>query len=325
MKLLIMGGTVFVGRHIVASAIARGHEVTLFHRGNHNPGLFPQAEELIGDRNGDLAALEGRRFDAVIDSSGYTPAQVSAVAERLAGRLGRYVFISSISAYDAEGRRGLTEAGPLKAPADPGVSEVTPETYGPLKVAAEQALEARMPGRVLVVRPGLVAGPHDPTDRFTYWVDRIARGGEVLAPAPAEAPMQVIDARDLGDFTLHLLESGQTGPFNAVGPATPLTFGEFLAAVQRVTGSDATLRWASPEFLEAQGVRHMADLPFWVGEAGAGMLTIDATKAIAHGLKHRALDDTIRDTLAWLRAHPHALEAGLSAQREQEVLAALRN
>lgn len=323
MKLLIMGGTVFVGRHIVESAIARGHAVTLFHRGHHNRGLFPQAEELLGDRNGDLSVLEGRRFDAVIDSSGYTPAQVSAVAERLAGGIDRYVFISTISTYDVKGRRGLTEAGPLQAPADPSVTEVTPETYGPLKVAAEQALEARMPGRVLVVRPGLVAGPHDPTDRFTYWVDRVARGGEVLAPAPAEAPMQVIDARDLGDFTLHLLEAGRTGPFNAVGPATPLTFGEFLEAVRRVTGGDATFRWASPEFLEAQGVRHMADLPFWGGEAAVGLLTIDPSKAIAHGLKHRALDDTIRDTLAWLRANPHELAAGLSAEREQEVLAAL--
>jgi 2'-hydroxyisoflavone reductase len=136
--------------------------------------------------------------------------------------------------------------------------------------------------------------------------------------------MQVIDARDLGDFTIHLLETGQTGPFNAVGPATPLTFGEFLATAQRVTGSDATFRWAPPEFLEAQGVRHMADLPFWVGDAGAGMLTIDPTKAIAHGLRHRSLDDTVRDTLAWLRANPHKLEAGMSAEREQEVLAALK-
>src|SRR5260221_13589599 len=230
MRLLILGGTAFVGRHLVEAALARGHTVTLFNRGRRNPDLFPELERLRGERPDDLAALRGREWDAAIDTSGYTPRAVAASAGLLAEAVAHYTFISTISVYADEMPAGTDENGPLsQMPEDKaGTEEVTGETYGPLKVLAEQAAEAAMPGRVLTPRPGLIVGPYDPTDRFTYWPARVARGGEVLAPDGPDVPVQFIDARDLAAWTLDSVEAGRTGVFNLTGPAQPLTFGDLL-------------------------------------------------------------------------------------------------
>lgn len=322
MKLLVLGGTVFVGRHIVEAAVAAGHEVTIFHRGRHGKGLFPGVSEIFGDRDQDLDLLDGRRWDAVIDTSGYVPRQVESAVKRLADVVDRYIFISTISVYDHTATSGPEETSPLKPPAEPGTEGVTGETYGPLKVACEEVLERLMPERALVIRPGIIVGPHDSTDRFTYWVVRMAWGGEVIAPLPAEAPMQAIDARDLGEWVVRLAEARATGTFNAVGPGVPLTLGGFLEACNRVTEGQAQLTWVTPSFLQAHGVEPMSGLPFWLGEGFESMMRTSASKAHAAGLTHRALEVTIADTLAWYQAHPHPLAAGLKAEKEHELLAA---
>ncbi len=209
MKLLVLGGTVFLGRHLVEAATARGHSVTLFNRGQHNPELYPEVEKLRGDRDSDLSALQGRRWDAVIDTCGYLPRAVRASAELLADAVDHYTFISSISVYADFHTPAMDESAPVGTLADETVEEVTGETYGPLKALCEQAAERALPGRVLNIRPGLIVGPHDPTDRFTYWPVRVARGGEVLAPGRPHVPVQVIDGRDLAEWTVRMVEARQ--------------------------------------------------------------------------------------------------------------------
>ncbi len=218
MRILILGGTVFVGRHLVEAALARGHEVTLFNRGQHGPDLYPGVEKLRGDRDGGLDALRGRRWDAAIDTCGYVPRIVRASATLLANAVDHYTFISSVSVYPEAHTRHLDEDSPVGALDDESVEDVTPETYGPLKALCEQAAEGAMSGRALTIRPGLIVGPHDPTDRFTYWPRRVAQGGEVLAPGRPERPVQIIDARDLAAWTLQLVASGARGVYNATGP-----------------------------------------------------------------------------------------------------------
>ncbi|HYG59485.1 MAG TPA: NAD-dependent epimerase/dehydratase family protein [Symbiobacteriaceae bacterium] len=324
MKILLIGGTIFLGRHLAEAALARNHEVTLFTRGKHGPELFPGVEKIHGDRDGGLAALDGRRWDAVIDTCGYVPRIVSASARFLADKADHYTFVSTCSVYDLA-TPDPDENAPVLTMPDETVEQVTGETYGPLKALCEQAAEAAMPGRVLTVRPGLIVGPHDPSDRFTYWPWRMARGGEVLAPGRKDRAVQFIDARDLAQWTLHLVEARQTGVFNATGPDRSLTMAEVLETIQSTAGTAATLTWIPDQWLQAQKVGPWMELPLWVpdGEA-AGLFSTNIGKAVAAGLTFRPLADTVRDTLAWDRARPADAErrAGLKSEREAELLAA---
>ena len=334
MRLLVLGGTVFVGRHVVETALAAGHEVSIFTRGQHGPDLFPDVERLRGDRDGDLSALAGREWDAVVDTCGYFPRQVRASAEALAGRIGHYTFVSSCSVYADQSRTGRTEDAEL-IELDPDTPEAlsSPELYGGFKVLCERAVEEALPGRVLTVRAGVVVGPYDPTNRFTYWVTRLARGGETLAPEPRNQAVQFIDGRDLAEWILRSAEAGLGGVFNAVGPAEPLTLETLL---ERMRGS-ATLVWAHERWLLAAGVEPFTDLPLWLAPNAdpdwAGFFSVDAAKAAWEGLRFRPLEETARDTLAWaLLETPGPKDvgvpmapAGLHPERERALLAAWRD
>jgi 2'-hydroxyisoflavone reductase len=325
MKLLILGGTVFLGRSLVEAALARGHEVTLFNRGQHNPELFPEAEKLRGDRDGDLAALQGQRWDAVIDTCGYVPRIVRASAEALTDSVEHYTFISSISVYDPM-IPGMDESAPVGVLEDSTVEEITGETYGPLKALCEQAVEQTLPGRTLIIRPGLIVGPHDPTDRFTYWVRRAAQGGEALAPDVPDLSVQVIDVRDLAEWNIRQVEARQTGVYNATGPDYALTFGQTLEACRQIGGADTRWTWVSEAFLLEHNVAPWMELPLWVPQDNRALLQVDCRKAFASGLTFRPLADTIRDTLAWDATRPADTQhrAGLAREREAELLAAWR-
>jgi 2'-hydroxyisoflavone reductase len=326
-QILILGGTIFLGRHLVEAALARGHQVTLFNRGQHNPELFPQVEKLRGDRRSDLSALEGRRFDAAIDTCGYLPAAVRASAELLAPNVGHYTFISSISVYADYAKAGIDEGDPVGTLADPTVEEVTGETYGPLKALCEQAAEAAMPGRTLVVRPGLIVGPDDPTDRYTYWPVRIARGGPFIAPERPGYLVQYIDVRDLAAWTIGLIERGRTGVYNATGPERPQPLGELFDVCAAAAGVPASPVWASATFLAEQGVQPWAELPLWVPETAEtlGFSQVSIARAVADGLAFRPAQATAADTLAWAASRPadHPWRAGLSPEKEAELLAKL--
>ncbi|MCE7979567.1 MAG: NAD-dependent epimerase/dehydratase family protein [Caldilinea sp. CFX5] len=322
MQLLILGGTVFVGRHLVEVALARGHTVTLFNRGQHNPELFPTVEKLRGDRGVDLSALAGRRWDAVIDTCGYIPRAVKMATDQLATQVDHYTFISTISVYPDYSQSGLDETAAVGALADPTVEEVTGETYGPLKALCEAAAEAAMPGRVLTIRPGLIVGPNDPTDRFTYWPVRVTRGGEVLAPGEPTQQVQFIDVRDLAEWAINMVENKQTGIYNATGPAHPLTMQHFLSECQQVAANDAQLTWVNEAFLVEKQVGAFVELPLWVPAEAAGLEQINCQKAIQAGLQFRPLATTVRDTIDWhkSRSEPHQWRAGLTPEREAELL-----
>jgi 2'-hydroxyisoflavone reductase len=320
MRILILGGTVFLGRHTVEVALARGHEVTLFNRGQRNPDLFPDVEKLRGDRNGDLSALRGRKWDAVVDTCGYVPRLVHASAELLADSVERYVFISSISVYrELDKAPGLDEDSPVGKLEDEAVEEITGDTYGPLKALCEQAADAALPGRALNIRPGLIVGQHDPTDRFTYWPVRVARGGDVLCPDGPNWHTQVIDVRDLAEWTVRMVEAKAAGVFNATGPDYPLTFGKLLDECKAVSGSEARFVWVDGKLLLEAGVQPWSELPLWLG---GGDMTVSVSKAIAAGLTFRPLADTIRDTLAWNATRPLDREwrAVMKREREEELL-----
>lgn len=328
MRLLVFGGTKFVGRHLVRAALDRGHQVTLFHRGRTNPDLFPEAERILGDRREDLAKLDGGTWDAVLDVNGYRPGVVRAAAERLRGRAGLYAFISTVSVYAEKETPGVHEGSPLARPrpGEEGSEEVTSDSYGWLKAACERAVEEAWPDRALLVRPGLVVGPHDPTGRFSYWPWRVARGGEVLAPAGPEYPLQFIDGRDLAEWTVRALEEGRTGPYTAIGPDRPVPFGELLETCRQVSGSDARFTWVPEAFLLEHGVEDFRDLPLWIaGPEARGFYGFDNRKAVAAGLTFRPLAETVRDTLAWLaEAGEEEQPERLSPEREAELLRAWR-
>lgn len=326
MKLLIIGGTIFLGRHIVEQALERGHEITLFNRGKHNPELFPGVEKIHGDRNADLSALAGRSWDAVIDPSGYFPRSVRTLAETLAGSVGHYTFISSLSVYSDASRPGVDESGAVGAIADESIEEVTGETYGPLKALCERAAEEAMPGRVLNVRAGLIVGPHDPSDRFTYWPHRVAQGGEVLAPGGPNLPVQFIDVRDLAAWILHMIETNGTGVHNATGVGGSVTMGKVIDACLDASGSDARITWADESWLLEQKVGPWMEVPLWVpaDDESAGFNFFDVSRAAANGLTYRSTADTVAATLAWDATLPadRELRAGLKPERERELLEA---
>lgn len=324
MDLLILGGAHFLGRHLVEAAQRRGHRLTLFNRGRTNPTLFPGVEQIRGDRATDLERLAGRRWDAVIDTSGYLPAAVAASARTLADAVEHYSFISTISVYRDFSAPHMDEGAPLARLERPEEAALTDATYGPLKTHCEDAVQAALPGRGLIIRPGLIVGPYDPTDRFTYWPVRMAQGGEVLAPEDPRIPIQFIDARDLAEWTLLSAEQRLTGVYNATGPATPYTLGALLDECSAVAQSGAAVTWAPATFLAEHQVRPWSDLSLWAPAEMPGLMTVDCAKAIAAGLRFRPLRETVADTLAWRRAllDAPALQAGLSRAREADVLAA---
>ena len=315
MRLLLLGGPRFLGRAVTDAALARGHEVTFFNRGRTNPELYQGVERLVGDREGDLAPLRGRTWDAVVDTCGSLPDTVRASAKMLADS-GLYCFVSSISVYrdftsvnDEES--AVAELGDLAADA------VTNESYGPLKALCEDAARGVFVERALVVRPGLIVGPHDPTGRFTYWPHRIARGGEVLAPAPPESPTQVIDVRDLGAWIVELCARGTSGTFNATHPG--VSWEELLDTCSRVTSAEVEITWVSPEFLVEHEVGEWMELPLWLVDPSMEHADrVDVHRALGAGLTFRPLEETVRGTLD--EAEPTET-AGLAPERESALLA----
>lgn len=324
MRILVVGGTRFVGRHVAAAALGRGHEVTLFHRGRTGAELFPEATHLLGDRDTDLSALEAGAWDATIDTCAYVPRQVRGLADRLAGRGGRYIYISSTSVYATPTPTLFTEDAPLVELPDPTVEEVTGQTYGGLKVLCERAAAERFGEGVLVIRPTYVVGPFDYIGRFTWWLQRIARGGEVLAPGPADAPIQVMDARDLASWIVDLVEREVAGTFHAVSPHPPFSFGNLLDEIVWVVGPPGTtFTWVERSFLLTAG-QDDASLPMWPGADPDGNYeAADPGRAAAAGLAPRPLAQTIRETLEHELAQPTPTRpgVGLPAAREADLLA----
>lgn len=337
MNLLVIGGTRFLGRHLVGAALEAGHRVTLLHRGRSGAGLFPGVPRIVADRNGDLGALpELTRgpWDAVIDTCGYVPRHIRTMAAALAGHVGHFQFVSTISVY-ADGQRDFDEDAPLAMLADPSTESVDGTAYGGLKALCEAALRQALPNSACVVRPGLIVGPHDPTGRFTWWCERLLRGGDVLAPGDGTTPVQMIDVRDLAAFMLRLAERQITGTFNATGPVAPpeapLTMRVLLETARATLNPAATLTWVDEAFLLREGVRPWVDLPVWLDHANAGLSTARVGRAAAAGLACRPLECTLRDTAAWAAAEAPAASAaegpprppvGLDAAREAKLLAA---
>jgi 2'-hydroxyisoflavone reductase len=332
-RVLILGGTKFIGVHMTQLALKRGYRVTLFNRGKTHAGLFPQVEKLRGDRNGQLDALKDRGWDAVIDDSGFVPRHVRLSAELLAPHVQRYVFVSSISAY-ASFAKPIDERSPLGTIEDESIEKVTETTYGPLKALCEKAVESAMPGRAIVLRPGFIVGPYDPTDRFTYWPARAARGGEMLAPGNPVQRIQFIDARDLARFTLDAIERGLTGTFNTVTPPGRFTMGELIAssiaAAEALAkpSSPPTAAWVNPDFLAQQ--KADGDFPIWLPPTGdtAAFADVSAARALRAGMKVTPIGTTVRETLAWYLGQAPSeraqLKAGPTPEREKELLAAWR-
>jgi 2'-hydroxyisoflavone reductase len=337
LDILILGGTGFIGPHEVEYALARGHRLTLFNRG-HEPHAWPgRVEELTGDRNtGDLKALEGHRWDVCIDNPTTLPFWVRDAGHVLSGKVGQYIFISTISVYAANDTPNADETAVLAPYTGADAMAETAKTlgdsrfalYGPLTALSEQEAKRQFPGVTTVVRPGLISGPGDETDRFTYWPVRLARGGEVLAPGDGKDPVQLIDARDLAEWVIRLAETRTFGTFNATGPARPLTMARFMAEVQRGVGAHDPLVWVPADFLAAQKVSPWSDMPVWVPGTGdtAGFALRDTRRALAAGLTFRPLTVTAADTLAWFHTLPPDrqahMKAGLTPEREAAVLAA---
>lgn len=326
MQLLIIGGTRFLGRALVEEGLAEGHEITLFNRGQSNPDVFPQVEQLHGNRDGGLGVLSGRQWDAVIDTCGYVPRVVRDSAAFLAGSVDHYTFISSLSVYAEPLPERLEETGPVGVIPDETVEEITGETYGPLKALCERVVTDVMDGRALHVRSGLIVGPHDMSDRFTYWPARVARGGEVLAPGKPDYGVQFIDVRDLARWILDATESRLTGPFNVTGPRQPVALGQVLDCCREVSGSDARFTWVDETFLVAKQVAPYTELPLWVPAELGGFNSFSIEKALAHNLSFRPLIETVRDTLEWAAQRPvdYVWRNGLPADREATLLAEWR-
>ncbi len=330
LRILMLGGTRFLGLHTVKVARSRGHDVTLFNRGQSNPHLFPDLVKLKGDRNGELATIEEGEWDAVVDTSGYVPRIVKMSAELLAPRVKQYVFISTISVFKDFDEVGLNENSAVGTLEDETIEDITAETYGPLKALCEQAAENALPGRTWNVRPGLIVGPNDRSDRFTYWPVRIQRGGEVLAPEGRDEQVQFIDVRDLADYIVHGIEQNITGLMNAVSPPGEMSMGEMLDVCKQVSGSDAAFTWLPAAFLTEHEVHAWSDMPCWIPtneEAGVG--TIQVERALATGMTFRPLSETVRDTLDWWASEPKdrrngEMRSGLTPERELEVLEAWR-
>jgi 2'-hydroxyisoflavone reductase len=316
MRILVLGGTQFLGRHVVDAALRSDHDVTLFNRGRTRPELFPDVEKVRGDRDGDLGDLSGRAFDAVIDTSGYVPRIVAETLDAL-GDVGHYTFVSSVSVY-TDLTTPPTEASPVAELEEP--TEEWREAYGELKADCEEVVRERFPN-AFIPRPGLIVGPWDPTGRFTYWPQRLAAGGLVLAPAPPEASAQVMDVRDLAAWIVRAAEGGTSGTYNAVDH--PTTRAALIETCKDVGGAEAEIVWVDGDFLAGHEVEEWMELPLWLhGEEHRGMLSIDPSAAFAAGLETRPLAETVCDTLEWVRRGEAPVEppAGLDPEKEQRVL-----
>lgn len=341
LSILILGGTGFTGPEQVDYALARGHRVTLFNRNKTRPGLFKGKvhEELVGDLNDDTSALAGKKFDVVLDNPTTFPAWVRNAGKHLAGNVKHYIFISTTSTYSDQSIVGITEESPLaQMPAGLDPYTIDPANasryYGPLKVRAEEEVRKTYPGISTVIRPCLIVGPLDRTDRFTWWPARIDKGGEVLAPDRPEDPCQFIDSRDLAEWMIRMAEAREFGTYNAIGPAHPLTIGEMLHGVKAVTTAGAQFVWVPWEFLQEQKVRAWRDMTVWQPPVGrtAGYQRREASKAIAKGLTFRPLAVTAKDTLDWHKTRPAAEQQatlngeinGIGMKREADVIAAWR-
>ena len=337
LRLLILGGTGFIGPHEVRYALARGHKVTLFNRGQHSKEWPGEVEQLLGDRNtGDLKSLAGREWDVCIDNPTTLPFWVRDAGKQLQGKVGHYIFISTVSVYarnderDADETAAVAEYKGKDAMAETLDSfHANMELYGPLKALSEKEAEKWFPKKTTVIRPGLIAGPGDETDRFTYWPVRMARGGATLAPGDGTDTVQFIDARDIAEWTVRMAESGQTGTFNATGPQAPLSMSDMLKGIRGAVHSDADLQWAPNDFLDKNNVQAWSDMPVWIPGQGetAGFAHRNVHKAQKAGLTYRPLASTATDTLAWFRTQPAErqakMKAGLTPEREKELLAAL--
>jgi 2'-hydroxyisoflavone reductase len=332
---LILGGTGFTGPFQVGYALSRGHKVTVFNRGRTHPGELPkEAEQLIGDRNGQLEALKGRTWDVVVDNPTTLPVWVRDAAQILKGNAERYVYISTLSVYADVSKVGIDERAPLVKYTGADAMKETNATmrannlalYGPLKAMSEAEAEKWFPGKTLIIRPGYIVGPGDESDRFTYWPLRVERGGEVLAPGTPADPIQIIDARDLAEWTIRMVEQGTVGSFNAVGPKSRLGTGPMLEDMKKTTKSNAQFTWVDTEFLTSQKL--VDDIPIWTPPRGpeAGYSAVSISKAVSKGLTFRPLSDTTRATLDWFKKQPPdrqaKLRAGIKPEREAEVLAA---
>ena len=330
MRLLILGGTVFVGRALTDAALAHGHQVTHFNRGRSS-AADERVETLNGDRTEAASmrkAFGERRWDAVIDTSGYLPQDVRRSAEALRGKVSRYLFVSTISVHPSFDAAGFDEDAPLSPVPDPLPEERDMALYGPLKAGCEAVVREAFGDRATIVRPGLIVGPHDPTDRFTYWPVRVASGGTVAAPGRRERLVQFIDARDLAEWIVHLLEKDVAGTFIATGPRKPIPMGKLLDTCRTVAGLDTRFEWFADDALLAANVAPWREMPLWIPESDAAMHGLMAAKidrALAQGLKFRPLAQTVADTLAWANKRPadYVWKAGLSPEREREILRTL--
>jgi 2'-hydroxyisoflavone reductase len=335
LRILILGGTGFTGPIQVRYALSRGHQVSVFNRGRTHPGELPkEAEQLLGDRNGKLDALKGRTWDVVIDNPSSLPVWVRDAAQILKGNVDRYVFISTISVYADTSKQGMDETSPLAKYKGADAMKETQATlranindlYGPLKALAEAEAEKWFPGKALIIRPGYIVGPGDESDRFTYWPVRVERGGEVLAPGTPADPVQIIDCRDLAEWTIRMVEQGAVGSFNAVGPKSKLGMGRMLDVIKTTTNSDARFTWVDDKFLTSEKI--IDDIPIWTSTHGPeiGYSTMNINKAISKGLTFRPLSETTRATLEWFRKQPAnrqmKMRAGIKPEREAAVLAA---
>lgn len=312
------------------AALEHGHDVTLFNRGMTNPELFPGLERLTGDRDGDLGPLRGRSWDAVVDTSGYVPRVVRLAAELLADSVAHYAFVSTISVYADTGTPGIDETAPVLELTDE-TDENVAANYGALKAACERVVRGAFAERSVIVRAGLIVGPHDPTNRFTYWVTRLAAGGRSLAPEPRTQPVQLIDVRDLSRWMLRALKQSVSGVYNVTGPAAPLTLNDTLETIRRATSGGAELVWVDEAWLVEQGVEPWSELPLWlaptINPEYRGFLAVDIRRALDAGLTLRPLEQTAAATLEWARAEPASAQgpsarkpAGLAAARERELL-----
>lgn len=325
MKVLILGGKKFLGIALVEALLKAGDTPVLFNRGRTNPDLFPKVTNLIGDRDGDLEALKRRKWDAVIDTSGFVPRIVKQSAQMLSGKCETYVFISSVAVYQDYRMPDIAENYPLAQLDDPANEDYSGDAYGPLKALCEYEIQQAFDGPVLVFRPGMIVGPHDPSDRFTYWPWRVSLGGQVLAPSPPSANLQFIDVRDLAEFIINRIKAKSEGVYNVTGPRKPATFGSLLVACREAALSDANFVWVDESFLLNQGILPWSDLPLWVPStdpAYAGFYNININKALKDGLNFRPLSQTVSDTLEWFRSKPgpKTLKAGMDIATETELL-----
>jgi len=329
LKILVLGGTGFLGPHTVNAAVAQGHEVTLFNRGKTNPDMFSELEKIKGDRNtDDIKKLANRKWDVVIDTSAYYPRSVNMAMEVLKENIGQYLFVSTISVYADWSKPGMDETSPVGTIDDPTTEEITGQSYGPLKALCEQAAERHLPGRVCTIRPGLIVGPRDKTDRFTYWPVRVKKGGDILAPGDGSDFIQFIDVRDLAEWMVHCVEHNINGIFNAQSNGSDITMKQLLDTCVKVLNPKANLIWVDTEFLEAQEVAPWQEMPVWIpakGDyAGSGMMS--SKRAYANGLKERPIDIVVKDCYDWFASQPAErqaeLRAGISAEKEAKVLAA---